>query len=108
MENTTENNKLLAEFMVFDFTRFENDGIIEPNYGTFFKYVQSTFTLEELKFDSDWNWLMEVVHKCLEICNNEMLNEWEIGFSDAFFSMDIVQMYKESISFVKWNNEQNK
>ena len=59
---------------------------------------------EQCKFHSDWNWLMRVVFKCLEICHNEMLNEWENGFSDSFFSRDINCMYSEVVRFIEWYN----
>lgn len=31
-----------------------------------------------------------------------MLNEWESGFSDAFLSADIIQMYQEAVEFIEF------
>jgi hypothetical protein len=57
----TENNIKFARFLNFYFSRFENDGIIEPPKGSYFESISSTFSESELKFDSEFNWLMEVV-----------------------------------------------
>lgn len=99
----TENNKLIAKFLGWK----EQTDPTEKWFTQFFNQHgerKGGTNKEPLLFHSDWNWLMEVVFKCLEICNNEMLNEWEDSFSGAFFSMDIVQMYEEAISFIKWYN----
>lgn len=53
-------------------------------------------------FHNNWEVLIDVVHKCLGICNKEMLNEWEEGFCDAFLSMSITRMYHEAVEFIKW------
>jgi len=55
--NTTENNKLIAEFMGY---KVETD-----LYGGIPVNGMKTITVrtDSLKFHSDWNWLMEVVEK---------------------------------------------
>lgn len=58
-----------------------------------------------LLFTKEWNWLMPVVHKCLLICHENMLNEWENGFADAFLSGSIDVMVKEVISFIEFYNK---
>ena len=81
--NTTENNKLIAEFMefkqckgirsesgkYFDYWAKENFSCIEEQeiqiesewgYGL---VEQDLLFAEQLKFHKDWNWLMEVVEK---------------------------------------------
>ena len=111
MKNIIENNKLIAEFMgVFD-KILSTGNIYSWSYAPF--YYTTENTKEKVirnicrysKYDSDWNWLMKVVLKCLEICHNEMLNEWKNGFSDSFFSRDINCMYSEVLRFIKWYNE---
>ena len=106
---TTENNKLIATFMGMsqgkpNEQRFKSDWfeqlIVEGN--SFETGRKHTY----LHFDTDWNWLMEVVNKCLGICHEKMLNEWEDGFSDSFFSRDINCLYSETVRFIKWYNEQ--
>lgn len=50
--NTTENNKIIAEFM----------GVLEWEENTF-NINGSNYSLGGLKYHFDWNWLMEVVEK---------------------------------------------
>lgn len=136
MENTIENNKLLAEFMKFDFSRFSNDGIIEFPNDSFFEFQYNTFTIEELKFHSDWNWLMEVVDKIETTDINNMgyidfhimpdaviltdqdnednplilINKSEgfgsIEIEPVLFESKIQAVYNACIKFVKWHNQQ--
>lgn len=99
--NTTlETNILIAEFMGLEFN---------VNFALNMWYsnipIDNHRVHEQLKYHSSWNWLIEAVHRCLEICHDKMLNEWEQSFIDAFLSLDIVQMYSEVIDFVKWFNE---
>ena len=62
MDNITENNKLIAEFLgeikqPFEFPQFGYINIMGDWKDTFFD--------NQLKFHSNWNWLMSVVEKCL-------------------------------------------
>ena len=119
--NTTENNQLIASFLgqtstIYEFPQF---GYIKSN-GDW----KDTFSASELKFHSDWNWLMEVVEKIesLEVdkitfdffitqekahihyCKN---NEW---FSNIFISegkSKIQNTYNNCVEFIKWYNQQN-
>lgn len=106
---TVENNKLIAEFMGNSF-----EPLPDTNNKCFFllgswEVIHITdFETGVYAYHSDWNKLMPVVFKCLEICHNEMLNEWEDGFSDSFFSRDINCMYSEVVRFIKWYNNQQK
>ena len=110
MKNIIENNKLIAEFMGL-FDKILSTGNIHSWSDAPFYYTTED-TKEKViknickysKYDSDWNWLVPVVFKCLEICHNEMLNEWENGFSDSFFSRDINCMYSEVVRFIEWYN----
>lgn len=120
----TENNKLIAEFMKFDFSRFSNDGIIEFPNDSFFEFQYNTFTLEELKFHSDWNWLMEVVEKIEELeytvniykTPNTGVNYCEVNeptqsgercksFQHSRESK-IQAVYIACVEFIKWYNQQ--
>jgi hypothetical protein len=112
MNNTTENNKLIAEFLGFQSTSlgwFDNEEHLIN--------VEKDNTFDDLKFHSNWNWLMEVVGKI------ENYNEYtsvlffpqgcaivcfiENGFS---FSNDcntkIEAVYNACIEFIKWCNKQ--
>lgn len=92
---TTENNKLIAEFMNVD--QVDIDTAIDE-YG-------------KLKYHLSWDWLMPVVRKIVEICCAE---DDEIGAfeSDQYTSIletvplgIIEDAYKVVVEFIKWYNE---
>ena len=98
--STTENNRLIAEFMefkqckgirsesgkYFDYWAKENFSLIkeqeiqiesEWGYGL---VEQDLLFAEQLKFHIDWNWLMQVVEKIRKFHNGtEPLNDKQIG-----------------------------
>lgn len=99
---TTENNKIIAEFM--------GAKILSPN--TKFSYIEyplnvSTTTKgqhketykqclhsKNLEYHSNWNWLMEVVKK-MEGLHYEFI-----------LTTNIENTYNACIEFIKWYNEQ--
>ena len=92
-----ESNKLLAEFM----------GLLEssiPNqYWT--KKSSEGFgrgQLTELKFHTDWNWLMAVAKKCFAL-NNE--NDKYESIYYALADLDIDRVYNACVNFIKWYNK---
>ena len=112
MDNIIENNKLIAEFLGFQLTSlgwFDNEEHLIN--------VEKDNTFDNLKFHSDWNWLMKVVSKI------ENYNEYtsvlfapqgcaidcyvKNGFA---FSNDcdtkIEAVYNACIEFIKWYNKQ--
>lgn len=105
----TKTNKLIAEFMGIK-PRFEGPNVYSYSDAPFFNVREDNpekvmkAICNYVKYHSSWDWLMPVVHKCLEICNEEMLNEWEASFSDKFFTCAIEPMYNEVIEFIKWHN----
>jgi hypothetical protein len=109
-----ENNKLLAEFMGCyqnneGFWGFENT----PNHK---KWNTDRF-LDCTQYDTDWNWLMQVVQKI------ESLGYWvnritgDVWIQDDY-GRDIIDntlhqggieaTYNACVSFVQWHNNQNK
>ena len=130
MENIIENNKLIAEFLNWEF-----DDLSETFETPFLKLVEpqafgdEQFSCKlqdfELEFHSDWNWLMRVVEKIEKI--PEKNDNWfnvTVGAScyciiqDATgeLSFEIIgdgrtkieATYNACIEFIKWYNEQNK
>lgn len=102
--STIENNKLLADFLV------ENEGgltrLREGVYSTLdeFDMPDDDLILSDLKFDTDWNWLMGVVEKifnlALELDNMEMYDK----ITDSIPRIDLV--HEACVDFVKWYNNQ--
>jgi hypothetical protein len=102
--NRLESNKLLAEFMGCyqnneGFWGFENT----PNHK---KWHTDRF-LDCTQYDTDWNWLMEVVEKIDEVCGID-LHEWDEHINNALCSKSLSTTYNACVEFVQWHNNQNK
>jgi len=90
--NTTENNKLILEFMG------------EPHK-----------VWQDLAYHSDWNWLMEVVEKIENlgsksaIVNHLGKHIFTVSLNDNIISEDgntkIEAVYNACVEFIKWYNE---
>jgi hypothetical protein len=113
--NTTENNKLLAEFLGLTLEQ-EQERIFIQGLGT--KLIEETF-------NTDWNWLMEVVEKIeslgyisnqdSRICEGSLKPIYyfrifikhyrgqNVGYSKANTRIEAV--YNACVEFVKWYNE---
>ena len=108
---TTENNKIIVEFMEWDIL---ND--MTYSKATKGKWIE----LDKLKFHSNWNWLMEVVEKIESLGYwTELLGgchqEFRIGkinqikeFINKDGSDKKEAVYNTCLEFIKWYNEQNK
>ena len=97
------NNKIIAEFMGATLTK--DLQIMYPVYEGDSSYVK------DLKYHLDWNWLMEVVEKCLvgEAEYNE--DEAKKAIHEIYESLcniNITSVYNACVKFIKWYNEQNK
>ena len=115
--NITENNRLIAEFLDWEF-----DDLSETFETPFLKLVdphafgdeQFSCKLQdfELEFHSDWNWLMEVVKKIDEISlNAPTIWNLEGKTTDIFNSIREVNIeltHNRVIDFIKFYNNQNK
>jgi hypothetical protein len=100
--NTTENNKLLAEFL-------GRNGKIRKSLYTW-KGIDDLLSggwieVEYMKFHTDWNWLMQVVEKIFETADldNDYLTDlrnvlWDVPNKE--------EVYNACVSFVKWYNNQ--
>jgi len=69
--NTQENNKMIAEFMGLSI----KEGVCY--YTDEDDMFPMGIEVEEpyIPYDEDWNWLMPVVHKCLDIYHTEQMND---------------------------------
>ena len=130
MENIIENNKLIAEFLNWEF-----DDLSETFETPFLKLVdphafgdeQFSCKLQdfELEFHSDWNWLMSVVEKIENLQDENNCAIYNVQIEQSFteiidnhtsetiiYDIDadskIEAVYNIVIEFIKWYNEQNK
>ncbi len=119
MNTTAENNKKIAEFMKLPTEVFKS-GIL--NYG----FNEAWYELEELSFNSSWDWLMEVVEKIESVfdssisvkieanyCSISTSSQYAMAFPERDCELDevgqtkIQAVYKAVIGFIDWYNKQN-
>jgi hypothetical protein len=95
---TTENNELLAKFL--GYTQPHPD---YPDSTYWHKKGEAPLTI--LLFDTDWNWLMEVIEKILNesLCLDSMERYYNI--TDSIPNIRLA--YESCVEFVKWYNENN-
>lgn len=104
---TTENNKLIAEFM----------GFIECNESTYqccFGKINRVLPPQYMEFHTDWNWLMQVVEKIeslgfifkLTTGSSTFLKKDEVLiWNDGFIGDSKIQAtYNACVEFIKWYN----
>ena len=130
MENIIENNKIIAEFLDWEF-----DDLSETFETPFLKLVEpqafgdEQFSCKlqdfELEFHSDWNWLMSVVEKIENLQDENNCAIYNVQIEQSFteiidnhtsetiiYDIDadskIEAVYNTVIEFIKWYNEQNK
>ena len=94
---TTENNRLIAEFMKWDVKR---PSTIPSNLHLSNLELDNGEIFEPL-FHSSWDWLMPVVQKCYKIDNEEGFD----NLVDAVSTLDIDTTYNEVIEFIKLYNK---
>jgi hypothetical protein len=119
--NTMEENRLIAEFMGYSQPHPEY-----PNTTYWYKEGEAPRTV--LLYNTDWNWLMEVVHKIEsievigEVFNIQIdRNKTHILYAPANYPSEkwfenliikesedkLLNTYQSIIEFIKWYNEQN-
>jgi len=109
--NTTENNKLIAEFMGIEFEKGKYSHESSEYY----------FVADELEYDFNWNWLMPVVEKIAkdyhktEIVSDEETDHCRITVYNEEGERDneifecglstLEATYKAVVEFIKWYNQ---
>ena len=98
------NNKIIAEFMKY----------IKHTQTKAYLTKDGYFHDKDLKFNSDWNWLMEVVEK-IESIDNKAKEDFRTKLlhyqrnNKTLFNLSILEgkeyVYNACIEFIKWYNE---
>ncbi len=126
---TTENNKIIAEFMGALWNIHSNKyGIGNAEFITIGEKTNvvkavNHYKLEELLYHSDWNWLMEVILKINQFENQRfscLINSMDCKIHDNERNKFIVDSYGRFtpdelfksiytcvVYFIKWYNNQN-
>ena len=128
MKNTTENNKLLAEFMgvkkeLFWFNLKTGNYVKKENTYCEIEqvslYVKNNKPITSFLYHSDWNWLMQVVEKIESLGYNIDTMKYQSSqfcgiYRDGkiiytnYCETKIEAVYNACIEFVKWYNKNNK
>ena len=109
MDNIIENNKLIAEFMGFIADKSFEVKLVDGINTSYYYYKDDVICLPEtMRYNSSWNWLMEVVEKCLvgEAEYNE--DEAKKAIHEIYESLcniNISSVYNACVKFIKWYNE---
>lgn len=90
--NTQENNKLIA-FFNGDIKTINNKVSLKKNC-----------SVDDLQYHKDWNWLMPVIKKILDISLN--LDTMEMYYNITDCIPNITQTHIAVIDFIKWYNKQ--
>lgn len=114
--DTTENNKLIAEFMGGLYNNqarlsLQSNEIWLPYHGVC-NYKNNNGKC--LKYHSSWDWLMEVVEKIESLGHRVIIgfsgskNYCEIGLNNFFIQIfeetKIEAVYQAVVEFIKWYN----
>lgn len=114
----TENNKIIAEFMgAKTLTVDEFKAILKDNRDNGFIHTPNAEIDEDLKYHSDWNWLMEVVEKIESLGYDVFINTCVCRITDVGqdvledietfnYENKIQAVYNACVEFIKWYNEQ--
>jgi|TARA_R100000455_G_C6235176_1_gene95674 hypothetical protein len=100
--NTTDNNKLIAEFMGMEHCyRPYGDGFMEV------KENGSCVELEDLQYHTSWDWLMPVVETIKDGAYNGIILEKvdEIDYR-LIFDLRKENIYKAVVEFINQYNKQ--
>ena len=103
MQNIIENNKIIAEFLGYINTTPSDKvfSIYENNANPFLG--KTLLEPMSMKFNSDWNWLMKVVEKILNVSLE--LDSMEMYYNITDSIPHITKTYEKCIEFIKWYNE---
>lgn len=109
-----DNNKLIVEFLNWEKVgtyTYKSKSITEeePDFDNRDIKTIDTFSIlwGEMKFNSDWNWLIEVVEKIKSI-----VSLMEIPYTNeliaGLITVNKEAVYNACVEFIKWYNEENK
>jgi hypothetical protein len=120
---TTEKNRLIAQFMECEpRTDAVDDRVLAYYIGDVIinadnsknENDENVFHPDDMKFHTDWNWLMPVIRKIEELGNDVLIttNYIQISFDEGeqFIVIDdlnikIDSVYNAVVEFIKWYNE---
>ena len=103
-KKTIEGNKLIAKFRGLEPFTDDRYGWMYPS--PIDKHT-SIFGDEGLKYDSSWEWLMPVVHKCWESTTEEERTFKGLTLFELGLFSPIGEIWEAVVEFIKWYNSKN-
>lgn len=123
--NTTENNKLIAEFM--GYALYEGYSYRVPHYDSYVgvdgnMHETPIHHIHSLKFHTSWDWLIPIVEKIESIIFDEN-NSFNVTIGSSIYCViqdsngecydmtydgeesKLAVVYKAVVEFIKWYNE---
>jgi len=95
--NLEEYNKMCSEFLEWEFQH----GYYNPDH----LHEYSFKTTEDLKFHSDWNWIMEVVEKIKTLPYEEVESQEYDDLSHLFITSSKKRVVNLIWHFLNWYKE---
>ena len=92
-----ENNTLIAEFMGGQRVLPDEDVYNMPTHNNL------CYGVNELQYDTSWDWLMPVVQKCFDTQQPEEGQHYFIN--ESLLTMDIEVVYDRVVEFIKEHNK---
>ena len=106
MQNTNENNKLIAEFMHLELISNKEYVIKRRDMIKQDITYNLPLTSDDLKYNSCWNWLMPVINKCYqEHLSKHFDANLILSIAGAVMNCDKDKAYKVVLEFIKEYNQ---
>lgn len=98
-----KDEQLVAEFMGFELQNNPNEKWFNQWFTKETLNKPYNSRIEILHFNTDWNWLMEVVEKIKQVGKEEL--KFSIEFELAILTINKETIYNACLDFIKWYNE---
>lgn len=101
-----EGNRILAEFMGMNLQWYKLGNSEDIEVIDSEAYIPEWWRAEELKYDSDWNWLMPVWLKFRDLDIYDPLTfklKWKIS-QEIIKTNSPLEVFKQLVKAVKWYN----
>lgn len=108
-----ESNELIVDFMGIRPVMYSPDSYgwsDQPYYSIHENTPEKVMRgiISYVKYDSDWNWLMEVVEKCLSSPEIGESRDWDHHYAsihDGVWGLSKENTYTAVVEFIKWYNK---
>jgi hypothetical protein len=100
---TTENNKLIAEFMGMNYGDLNDNSVMTQMT----PQGNEVVPIDSMKYHNSWDWLMPVVREVVTLIDINKLDFDSSALKHEVLDNDIKQVHIEVVEFIKEYNKQN-